>query len=636
VAPDASTPGTESIIVSLSDGQTSFVYYVQGVEGVADTGTATTTFTVSAPGFTTNSATKTIVRPGLDITGLGTSTTTLSPDDAFVVRVGVPNAGLTFLNELQAIRAGGNPITVTVTSSSPAGQLVTTPDTSRSVTVQIGVGATQSPSSVAAGGVAFDPLAEGSTTVTASNPAFATVTNGARTVTVSAPGINLSPLTVGAGLQRFWSGSLGASNHGGVDVVITSDDPAVAQVAPDATTPGATSITVPVPDGQTSFVYYVQGVEGVADTGTATTTFTVSAPGFTTNSATKTIVRPGLDITGLGTSTTTLSPDDPFVVRVGVPNAGLTFLNELQAIRAGGSPITVTVTSSSATVGQLVTSTLTSGSVTVQIGVGGTQSPSSVAAGGVAFDPLTTGSTTVTASHPAFATVTNGTRTVTVSAPGINLSPVTVGAGLQRLSNHGGVDVVITSSNPTVALVAPDASTPGTESIIVSLSDGQTTFSYYVQGVEGQTGTVTFTARASGFTDGSTTKTIVQPALDISGLNLNPTVGAADDLFVVRVGVPNGSQTFLNELQAIRAGGSALTVTVTSSDDVVGQLVTSTLTGGSVTVQIAVGATQTPSSVAAGGVAFDPLTVGSTTVTADTIGFITTTANGVRTVNVVP
>ncbi len=265
-------------------------------------------------------------------------------------------------------------------------------------------------------------------------------------VTVNpAPGINLSGVTVGAGLQRFWSGSLGASNHGGVDVVVKSDNPAVAQVAPDASTAGTDSIIVSLLDGQTSFVYYVQGVEAVADTGTATTTFTVSAPGFTTNSATKTIVRPGLDISGLTLNTTTLSPDDPFVVRVGVPNAGLTFLNELQAIRAGGSPVTITVSSSDPLVGELVTTPDTSGSVTVQIGVGGTQSPSSVAAGGVAFDPLTAGSTTVTASNPAFATVTNGARTVTVSAPGINLSGVTVGAGLQRFWSGSRITAASTS-----------------------------------------------------------------------------------------------------------------------------------------------------------------------------------------------
>ncbi|MDH3569642.1 MAG: hypothetical protein OER89_05575, partial [Gemmatimonadota bacterium] len=40
-----------------------------------------------------------------------------------------------------------------------------------------------------------------------------------------APGISVSARTVGTGLQRVADGSLGAANHGGVDVVITSSDP---------------------------------------------------------------------------------------------------------------------------------------------------------------------------------------------------------------------------------------------------------------------------------------------------------------------------------------------------------------------------------------------------------------------------
>ena len=60
-------------------------------------------------------------------------------------------------------------------------------------------------------------------------------------VTVTAQGITVGSngATVGAGLQLgTYAASLGGSNHGGVTVHIESSNPAIALVAPDATTPG--------------------------------------------------------------------------------------------------------------------------------------------------------------------------------------------------------------------------------------------------------------------------------------------------------------------------------------------------------------------------------------------------------------
>jgi hypothetical protein len=350
------------------------------------------------------------------------------------------------------------------------------------------------------------------------------------------------------------------------------------------------------------------------------------------------VIQPGLDLSGLGTTTTTLSNDDPFTVRIGLPYADSSDIYQLQAIRAGGSPVTVTVTSSDPGVGQLEIDAFTAGSVDITIGVGQSSSPGNVVNGGVAFDPLTAGSTTVSASIPGFITTTNvngGTRNITVSSPGINVSNVTVGSGLQQswsgslgAPNHGGVTVTLSSSNPTVAVLAPDASTPGTASIDIPVTDGFTSFSFYVQGIEDQTGTPIITATASGFTDGTATAEVITPGLDLSSLSTSYSVTANDDPFVVRIGLPYADGSDIYQLQPIRAGGAAVTATVTSSVVAVGQLVTSADTAATVMVTIGVGQSSSPSTVPAGGVAFDPLTPGSTDVAATIPGFVATTSSG--------
>jgi hypothetical protein len=347
-------------------------------------------------------------------------------------------------------------------------------------------------------------------------------------------------------------------------------------------------------------------------------------------------------LSGVNATTTTLSPDDAIYVEVGAMNAARTALAQFQNIRAGGVPAVVTFTSSNAGVVQLVTTSLTGDSVDATVPVLNYRSPTTVAAGGVAADPLTAGTASVTATIPGYLPETN-VRTVTVTTPGITLNNVTVGAALQintsgylGATQHGGVEVVIKSSSPSVALIAPDAATPGADSIIISLADGSTGFNYYVQGVAGATGTVSISARANGFTDGSATATVVQPALRIDGLTLTTDTSAVDDVFQVSLGIPNAQATDLTQYQNVSVALAApLTFNVTSSDPAVGQLVTQANTAGTVTVDIPVGTYRSATSVAAGGVAFRPLTAGSTTVSASNALFVTVDT-GVRIVTVNP
>jgi hypothetical protein len=65
----------------------------------------------------------------------------------------------------------------------------------------------------------------------------------------------------------------------------------------------------------------------------------------------------------------------------------------------------------------LVTTTLTGGTVTVEISEGQFASPATVAAGGVALDPLTEGLTMITAAIPGLISTGAASHEVGVTAP---------------------------------------------------------------------------------------------------------------------------------------------------------------------------------------------------------------------------
>ena len=126
-------------------------------------------------------------------------------------------------------------------------------------------------------------------------------------------------------------------------------------------------------------------------------------------------MQPALSIMSLNTSTTTFSMDTPFRVAVGVPSSNNSGISEYQAVRVGGTGVTATIVSSDSNVGQLITSTTTGGTVTVDIASGQAFSPSTVATGGVAFHPLTSGATTVSATIPDFIATTEASVNVNVT-----------------------------------------------------------------------------------------------------------------------------------------------------------------------------------------------------------------------------
>jgi hypothetical protein len=345
----------------------------------------------------------------MDLQGLPTSTTTLSAAIAIYARVGTANAQRTALDQVQNIRAGGNPLTATFTlvPANGVGELLkaATPAAStQTATIPAGGTRYYTPTDTTSGGVAFHPLVLGSTSVVASIPGVIATSQATRPITVSQPGISMGTLIVGSGLQDATIFTLGAPEHGGVTVTLNSSSSQIL-LAPDATTAGQQQISFNMAAGQTSRNFYVQGLEGV--TQAVAGSVTATATGFANGTGNVTIVQGAVDLQGVPSTMATTAATANIYARVGTPAAGNTSLTQVQSLRAGGpGPLAATFTTSNVNAASLVTSTQTTGAPaeTGQIVTGLYYTPTTVAAGGVGLRPVAPGNATITATIPGFIT----------------------------------------------------------------------------------------------------------------------------------------------------------------------------------------------------------------------------------------
>jgi hypothetical protein len=234
---------------------------------------------------------------------------------------------------------------------------------------------------------------------------------------------------------------------------------------------------------------------------------------------------------------------------------------------------------------------------------------------------------------------------MTVNQPAITFSDQhygdwRIGGGLQKpmrvnldASQHGGITVRIASPDTFRLLVSPLAGTTGTSFIDVFIANGETSKDFYIHGITGETGSVTLTATSPGFADGSHAIEVVQGVLDVLNLDTSTSSGAADDPFQVRTGYPNGSAFHYAWVSATQ---NALQVLIKSSNVSAGQLKTGTGTGAAVTIEVQAGQYDSATTVAAGGVAFDPIAAGATVVSTEVIGFNNTWSQSYATVTVTP
>ena len=466
------------------------------------------------------------------------------------------------------------------------------------------------------------------TTLTAQS---AGVTPESINVTVNpSPGIQIFgfPTNVGSGLQYgTFTARLGETQPGAVTMRIQSSNPALLRVGHAVGDAGAEFIDVTLTNGATDVNFYVHGMEGV----TGAATITATAPGFTAATpATVNVFAPWMELISVPDTTTTLSADSPFYVRTGVVLPGGTSFWALQAVRAGGPGLSVNVTHSNGAIADLVTTAGAADSRAVTLAPGTFNSPTTVTSGGVAFHPVSAGSTTVSASATGFTLIR--TEAVSVTAPGIALFgfPTNVGSGLQygtftaRLGAtlHGGVTMRIQSSNPALLRVGHAVGDAGAEFIDVTVPNGSTDVNFYVHGMEGVTGAPTITATAPGFTAATpATVNVFAPWMELVSVPDTTTTLSADSPFYVRTGVVLPGGTSFWALQAVRAGGPGLSVNVTHSNGAIADLVTTAGAADSRAVTLAPGTFNSPTTVTSGGVAFHPVSAGSTTVSASATGF---------------
>lgn len=649
VAPSAAAASSGSATVTVPAGSSSADFYVDGVDGTA----GTATFTATATDYTTaTSPAITVAGLAVQFSSVPTSTTTLSANSAISARIGVLNAAGTGMGAVQAIRPGSAARVVTFSSDDPAvGQLVTSTTSGATATATIAVGESNTPTPLASGGVQFKPLGEGTATLTVAGSGLTAVSNSSQAVTVTAPALSFTLFggnRVGAGLRQANVTRVQLATGapaGGVTVTLSSSDPSVALVSPSGGGSPASSASVTVAAGGASADFYVDGVDGAA----GSVTLTAVAPAYTSATTSITVAGVGVQFSTVPSSTTTLAPNSNVGARIGVLNATGTGLSAVQPIRPGGSARTITFTNSNAGVGQLATSATSGQAVTATIDVGASATPTTIAGGGVQFDPLGAGSTTLEVSGTGLTAVPTSSQVVTVTAPTISITQfggARVGAGLRQANvtrvqlgaaaPTGGVIVTLASSAPGVALVAPSGpgSIAGTASAQVTVPQGSSSADFYVDGVEGAAGTVTLTASAGGYTNGTTTVTTAGVALRLGSAPTSISAGASNATVTAQIGVLDAAGTGMSAVQEIRPGGAALTFTFTNSDASRAQLVTSATTGQSVTASIGVGQDTSPSTLAAGGVQFDPLGAGTSTLSVSGGGAVAiSTASRVVTIN---
>jgi hypothetical protein len=256
--------GSASIVVTVEENRKlSPEFYVYGL---GSSGTAN--YSASAPGYAKCSGTVRLAPSGIVIQGsygLGNPTLITTGTEPSKVTVHSELIGPAGEFMIPQPVAGGRSVAVNITNSNPQVGTVTPS------TVTIASGATSATAR-------FKPSSAGNTTLAASAPPdFRVVSQyGMATIRVVAPGIGLTDqASIGRNLQIGGSLSLGQPAPGGLQVVLTSNNPEQLLLSHGAQEPGAASITVDVAAGGTSGTYYLQSL---SDTGTVT--YSATAPGF--------------------------------------------------------------------------------------------------------------------------------------------------------------------------------------------------------------------------------------------------------------------------------------------------------------------------------------------------------------------
>ena len=490
-------------------GGTLFTFIVQALDGA---GTARLQFT--APGFAPHTSTITLTPSGFILYYPSSiTTTTFSSNTGLLVLPVRLNPDLTVAADpgSQSVRGGGS-VNVPIASSNPAvGTIVDFAHAPIDHLTFTGGVSSASPQ--------FAPTGGGTAVITLETPpGFSTpATQQQIPATVTAPPITVPDATVGKDLQVGVLGQLGApAPASGIDVTITSLDPARVLVSSSSTVAGAASLSVPLAaGGGTLFTFIVQALDGA---GTARLQFT--APGFAPHTSTITLTPSGFILSYPSSiTTTTFSSNTGLLVLPVRLNPDLTVAADpgSHSVRGGGS-VNVPIASSNPAVGTIVDfAHAPIDHLTFTGGVSSASPQFAPTGGGTAVITLET--------PPGFSTpATQQQIPATVTAPPITVPDATVGKDLQVgvLGQLGapapasGIDVTITSLDPARVLVSSSSTVAGAASLSVPLAaGGGTLFTFIVQALDGA-GTARLQFTAPGFAPHTSTITLTPSGFILS------------------------------------------------------------------------------------------------------------------------
>ena len=599
LAPNSTTVGIASIDITIPAGS-SYQYFTYAAMEARGGTTATISGVVQGvPAAFSNPVPVVITLDPLGVEASGSTSFTMpGADGGGTVYVGSlgPAGPSQSVTGSTMVRAGGQPVVVTLTSTNPAavvpvvGGLAASPAT---VTIAPG----QSSASYG-----LRPIAAGTATITATAPTASTPgrTDYPATITVTQATSSFSVTsTVAAGLSRDGILFLGAASPaGGTVVTLTSSDPTRLVLAPNSTTVGIASIDITIPAGS-SYQYFTYAAMEARGGTTATISGVVQGvPAAFSNPVPVviTIDSLGVELSG-STTVTTLGSDGSGTVYLGSlgPAGPSQSVTGSTMIRAGGPTIAVTLTSTTPTVAVPVVGGIAASPRTITLGPG--QSSASFG-----IRPLVAGTTTITATSPSAVAPArpNYPATITVNSPSssISISPA-VGAGLamqgivflQVPAPAGGTTVTLTSSDPSRLLVAPNMTSAGATQVDIALPQGATYTYFTVMGLEDVTGNPTVTAQTPGYTD-ATASVAVQPiGVQWSGTTTLTTL-SADGGGTVSVGIISGvpGNRTVSPAQEIRFGGVPRTITMTSSNAAVALPVVAGVAQQGITVTLLPGA----------------------------------------------
>ncbi len=331
---------------------------------------------------------------------------------------------------------------------------------------------------------------------------------------VNTAGLTASDVTVGQNLEAISKIRLTRPAPAeGFEITVKSDDPSLVLLSTDPQKAGSESISFKLRPGFNSTPeFYVQGLGK-----SGTVTYTASAPGFGSSTATATLAPSAIVIAGpagfgLPSFQTSMRGAKAHLkIYSALLDSSMNFV-AFQPV-AGGSPVSFTIKSSNPSVGAVSGEELAL--------LPGTSTVTTV------FKPATLGETTLALNVPGNFSVAPKLASVTaeVVLPSFAIpNGLMVGKDMQTAGQVGlgqaappeGVAMTVTSEDPSKLLISSSATEVGSGSVVIQVPGGAFGGTVYLQALS-DTGKINYTASAPGYQSRSGVVTLAQSGFVIAG-----------------------------------------------------------------------------------------------------------------------